>query len=254
MRDVEKEIEEKLEEIEQKEQVRILYAVESGSWAWGFASPDSDYDVRFVYVRPQEAYLRLEGVRDVIEWQLDEVLDINGWDLKKALIQFQRGNVTLFEWAASPIVYRTSEAWKKIYETAQHYFSVKTAVHQYLGTAKNTYMQYLQDYMVRYKKYFYAIRPLLAVRYIEENRCPAPILFEELMKQDLPERLRAAIESVQRVKMISDEKKYNPQNPEIQKFIAEELVRQQEAAEELPKDRNDDWETLNHIFLETLRG
>lgn len=63
MRDVEKEIEEKLEEIEQKEQVRILYAVESGSRAWGFASPDSDYDVRFVYVRPQEAYLRLEGVR-----------------------------------------------------------------------------------------------------------------------------------------------------------------------------------------------
>ena len=72
MRDVEKEIEEKLEEIEQKEQVRILYAVESGSRAWGFASPDSDYDVRFVYVRPQEAYLRLEGVRDVIEWQRED--------------------------------------------------------------------------------------------------------------------------------------------------------------------------------------
>lgn len=97
MRNIEKEIEEKLKEIERKEKVRILFAAESGSRAWGFASPDSDYDVRFIYVRPAEDYLRLEGIRDVIEWQLDEVLDINGWDLKKALVQFQKGNATLFE-------------------------------------------------------------------------------------------------------------------------------------------------------------
>ena len=76
------EIHEKLKEIENKENVRILHAVESGSRAWGFASPDSDYDVRFIYVRPAEEYLRLDEPRDVIEWQLDEVLDINGWDLK----------------------------------------------------------------------------------------------------------------------------------------------------------------------------
>lgn len=252
MSNVEKEIEEKLKEIEQKEQVRILYAVESGSRAWGFASPDSDYDVRFIYVRPLEAYLRLEGGRDVIEWQLDEVLDINGWDLKKALIQFQRGNAALFEWAVSPIVYRTSEEWKRIYDTAKNYFSVKTAVHQYLGTAKSTYMQYLQDDMVRYKKYFYAIRPLLAARYIEENRCPAPILFEDLMKQEMPDRLRSAIERVQKVKMASDEKDLNPQNIELQRFIEEELGRQKEIAESLPKDRNDDWKTLNQVFLEAL--
>ncbi|WP_330396227.1 nucleotidyltransferase domain-containing protein [Blautia sp. An249] len=254
MRNIEKEIEEKLKEIERKEKVRILFAAESGSRAWGFASPDSDYDVRFIYVRPAEDYLRLEGIRDVIEWQLDEVLDINGWDLKKALVQFQKGNATLFEWAVSPIVYRTCKAWEHIYETAKEYFSVKTAVHHYLGTANNTYMQYLQGDKVRYKKYFYAIRPLLAARYIEENRCPAPILFEDLMKQELPENLRTEIAHVQKVKMVSDEKELHPQNPQIQKFIASELERQKEIADSLSKDRKEDWEKLNQVFLETLGG
>ena len=75
----------KLKEIEARENIRILHCVESGSRAWGFASPDSDYDVRFLYVRPLEYYLRLDKTRDVIEWQLDETLDINGWDLQKGL-------------------------------------------------------------------------------------------------------------------------------------------------------------------------
>ena len=107
-------IQEKLNEIEQKENVRILLAVESGSRAWGFASPDSDYDVRFIYVRPASEYLKLEETKDVIEWQLDEVLDINGWDFKKALIQFRKGNATLFEWSNSPIVYKKSAEWNDI--------------------------------------------------------------------------------------------------------------------------------------------
>lgn len=77
------EIQMKLKEIEEQEHVTILHAVESGSRAWGFASPDSDYDVRFIYVRTMEDYLRLDEPRDVIEWQMDEVLDINGWDLRK---------------------------------------------------------------------------------------------------------------------------------------------------------------------------
>ena len=84
------EIQMKLKEIEEQEHVTILHAVESGSRAWGFASPDSDYDVRFIYVRTMEDYLRLDEPRDVIEWQMDEVLDINGWDLRKTLKHFHR--------------------------------------------------------------------------------------------------------------------------------------------------------------------
>ena len=114
MRDVAREIREKLAEIEKKERVRVLYAVESGSRAWGVESPDSDYDVRFVYVREKEAYLSLQEKRDVIEWQLDEVLDINGWDLRKALVQFHKGNAVIFEWANSQVVYKTTKEWEEI--------------------------------------------------------------------------------------------------------------------------------------------
>ena len=114
-----------LKKIEKQHGVRILHAVESGSRAWGFASPDSDYDVRFVYVRPAADYIRLDETQDVIEWKLDETLDINGWDLKKALRQFARGNPTLFEWSFSPVVYLTTPDWKKVSETAKAYFSEK---------------------------------------------------------------------------------------------------------------------------------
>ena len=107
MGDILFEIQGKLREIENKENIKILLAAESGSRAWGFASPDSDYDVRFIYLRRTKDYLRLDGLKDTIDWQLDEVLDINGWDLKKALIHFKKGNATLFEWANSPVIYKT---------------------------------------------------------------------------------------------------------------------------------------------------
>ncbi len=109
-------IKEKIQEIEKKENVRVLHCVESGSRAWGFASPDSDYDVRFIYVRPKDYYLRLEKTRDVIEWQLDDTLDINGWDIQKALRLLHKSNPTLFEWNSSPIIYKTTNEWASVSE------------------------------------------------------------------------------------------------------------------------------------------
>ena len=100
---------EELRKIEEQEKVKIIMAIESGSRAWGFASPDSDYDVRFIYVRKESDYLKLEKFRDVIEWKLDEVLDINGWDIRKALQLLHNSNPTVFEWCASPIVYLETE-------------------------------------------------------------------------------------------------------------------------------------------------
>ena len=102
----------KLKEIEEKEQIQILYAVESGSRAWDLASPDSDYDVRFIYIRPLYYYLELQPKKDFIEWELNEILDISGWDLSKTLQHFHKSNATLFEWANSPIIYRTTPEWE----------------------------------------------------------------------------------------------------------------------------------------------
>ena len=228
--DIVSEIQNKLDEIEEKENVTILLAVESGSRAWGFASPDSDYDVRFIYVRPMEEYLRLNEPKDIIEWQLDDVLDINGWDLKKALLQFRRGNATLFEWSNSPIVYRRTDDWMRIYEAAKPYFSAKASIYHYYGTAKNTFMSFLQEENVKYKKYFYALRPLLACRYIEEYHCPPPVLFDDLLKLPLPQALQKSIHDLLEIKKVTEEKDLNPQIPVIYDFISSELEKQKEIA------------------------
>lgn len=251
-RKIREEIQQKLVEIEEKEQVRILHAVESGSRAWGFASPDSDYDVRFIYVRRKADYLKIQETRDVIEWQLDEVLDINGWDLKKALLQFRRGNATLFEWSNSPVVYKTTETWGQIYEAAKEYFSIKAAAYHYYGTSNSTYCQFLQGETVKYKKYFYALRPLLAEQYIERFQCPPPVLFDELMKMDMPVELRTAIEELLELKKKTDEKELNALIPVIQAFIQAEIVRQKGYVDGLADDRKNDTTGLDEIFLDVL--
>lgn len=138
-----------LKKIEEKENVKIIMAIESGSRAWGFASPDSDYDVRFIYIRRPEDYLKLEGIRDVIEWQLDDVLDINGWDLKKVLQLLHKSNPTVFEWCASPIVYYQTEEFEELKKILPEFFSVKKSLFHYWHMAETHYREYLKGKEVR---------------------------------------------------------------------------------------------------------
>ncbi len=249
---IRQEITNKLLEIEQKEQVKILYAVESGSRAWGVESPDSDYDVRFVYVRPMKEYLKLQEQNDIIEWQLDEVFDMNGWDLKKTLIQFHKGNATLFEWANSPIIYKTTDEWNGIYKQCKHYFSEKIALYHYYGTANSTFKQYLQEDTVWYKKYIYALRPLLACRFIEYNHTIPPVCFENLLPCISSKPLLNEIETMLAVKAASDEKDLNPQLPMIQQYIQQELVRYKQLSKAMEDDRVADWKTLDDIFVKIV--
>ena len=155
-------IRQRLYEIEKTQNVRILFAVESGSRAWGIASPDSDYDVRFIYVRPKNDYLRLDELRDVIELPIDDELDINGWDLKKALALLYRSNPTLFEWLSSPVIYLKTRFSEDFKELAADYFSKKKSLYHYVSMAKGNYRGYLKGDIVKAKKYFYVLRPVLA--------------------------------------------------------------------------------------------
>ncbi len=241
-----------LKAIEKQHGVRILHAVESGSRAWGFASPDSDYDVRFVYVRPASDYIRLDEPRDVIEWKDDKVLDINGWDLRKTLGQFARGNATLFEWSNSPVVYQTTGEWAAVYDVAKAYFSEKAAVYHYYGTAMKTWSEHLTGETVRYKKYFYALRPLLAAQYIEQFHAVPPVLFDDLLKMEIEPTLRTAIGNLLEIKKVTTEGEYNPHIPEVRDFIREELPRQKAICDSLPDDRNTDWTALNDCFAKII--
>lgn len=245
-------IEQKLREIERKEHVKVLHAVESGSRAWGFASPDSDYDVRFIYVRPMDYYLGLEEKQDFINWELDETLDINGWDLSKALQHFHRSNATLYEWSNSPIVYRTTPEWTGIKAVSQHYFSCKASMYHYYGTAKKNYSQYLMDDMVKYKKYFYVLRPLLACRWIEDRKCPPPVLFSELAEAELEAGLKTAAQRLLEAKARMKETERGPRMEVLNDYIRRSLSEYQEKIANMPDDRNPDWTELNRVFRENV--
>lgn len=247
MLEVRKEIERQLLEIERKEKVRIIRAVESGSRAWGFASPDSDYDVRFIYVRQQEDYLGLSEKRDVIEWQLDETLDINGWDIKKALRQAYKGNAVLFEWALSPIVYRTTEEWDVFWEVLKRYFDARALIGHYYGTALNTWKCYLRGETVCYKKYFYALRPLLACRYIEAFQTAPPMKFKDLCGV-LPEDLKHPVDRLLEIKQKTGEVGTGEPIAPVDEFIRTELESQHAILGSMNGRTDKDWELLDRVF------
>ena len=138
----------KLREIEAANQVKILYAVESGSRAWGFASPDSDYDVRYVFIRPIKDYLRIYPLPDHIDGPLDEVQDYSGWDIKKALGLLGKSNPSLIEWLYSPVVYAQTAAWRHFADCADAYFSVERNLHHQYASAHSTWRNFLQGEQV----------------------------------------------------------------------------------------------------------
>lgn len=242
-------IQEKLKEIEQKENVRILHCVESGSRAWGFASSDSDYDVRFIYVRNKEDYLKLEKTRDVIEWQLDDTLDINGWDIQKALRLLHKSNPTLFEWNASPIIYRTTEEWKRAADHLPEYFVTKAMLYHYLSMAKRNYKGYLKEETVQLKKYFYALRPLLACRWIVKEQTPPPMLFERLMDTCLDETMQPYAQKLLRIKMETPEITRGERIECLNHYIEHSMETIEQHMKALPAEKPKEWEPLNSIFL-----
>lgn len=239
----------KIKEIEEKEHVRVLHVVESGSRAWGFASPDSDYDVRFIYVRDRDSYLSLHEVKDFLDWELNEVLDINGWDLKKALQHFHKSNATLFEWANSPVVYYTTKEWKELYDNvASKYFACKSALYHYYGTANKNYHEYLLDDMVKYKKYFYVLRPILACKWIEEKKCPPPVLFDLLASGVLEEDMKPVVDDLLEKKVRMSEADKAPRIDALNQYIEKNLEYYKALVDGMKDDRKPEWEALEREF------
>ncbi len=246
-----------LKSMEEKENICILFACESGSRAWGFPSADSDYDVRFIYVRPMDWYLRVdyEFCRDVIEQPINDLLDINGWDLKKALKLMRKSNPALIEWFNSPIVYCTNhmftEDFKKL--ITAHY-SPRSCFYHYSHMANGNFREFLQGDTVRIKKYFYVLRPVLAMQWIEQNRGIVPMEFAELVEELVHEpKLKLAIE-----KLITDKRKgfesaYLPRINIISEFIESKLLHFKEKAQEQEKQETD-FSLLNPFFDDVLNG
>ncbi|MEJ2792878.1 nucleotidyltransferase domain-containing protein [Iodobacter sp. LRB] len=221
-----------LSAIEARHQVKILFACESGSRGWGFASPDSDYDVRFIYVHSLDWYLNIEKQRDVIEVPISDELDICGWELRKALGLLGKSNPTLFEWLDSPVIYR-QEDWlcDELQALKAGYFSAKKARWHYLSMAKKNFRGYLQGDTVRMKKYLYVLRPLLAMLWIDSRANMPPMRFADLAQAMLADQsaLAEEINQLLAVKMSAGEAEYGARFPCIHAFIEQTLA--QEVAE-----------------------
>ena len=219
----------RLDAIEREEGVRVLFACESGSRAWGFASPDSDYDVRFVYVHPRDWYLSIgDGdQRDVIERPIVDLYDVSGWDLRKALRLFRKSNPPMLEWLGSPIVYRErTTAAASLRRVAARSFSPRACAFHYLHMARGNYREYLRADAVPLKKYLYVLRPLLAVRWIERNPGIVPTEFHRLVDAVVDDpRLRTAIDDLLEQKRRTPELDRGPRIEAIGAFIEAELAR-----------------------------
>ena len=227
---------EKLAEIERDFDVTVLWAIESGSRAWGFESPDSDFDVRFIYKHKQDFYLRLNEQRDVIELPIDDTWDVSGWDLDKTLKLFYKSNPTLFEWLQSPIIYQQTDFIERIRPLATQYFSEKKMLYHYLNTARTQMNKYLSGDKVKPKKYFYALRPILACRWIEKYHSVPPILFDDLVKD---------------IKINGPEgMEIDPIMP-IQHYIIKN-IKELDAYVQSVTEVKKDWKALNQFFLEEL--
>lgn len=197
-------IQQKLREIEKTHGITILYSCESGSRAWGFPSPDSDYDVRFIYLRPIEGYLRVNPVKDYLPFPISDELDISGWDISKVLQLITKSNTTPFEWLQSPVIYKEDAIFKNdLWTVCQRYFCPRSNIHHYLGIACGA-MKTIQGERLKIKKLFYVLRPLLAALWCAERNTIAPMDIYPLMGL-LPNDLRKKILSLINLKATTNE-------------------------------------------------
>src|SRR5262249_53268952 len=228
----------KLADIERTHAVRILFAVESGSRAWGFPPPDSDFDVRFVYLHPRDWYLSLVDRRDVIEIPIDdEDHDISGWDFRKAMQPLLRSNPALYEWLVSPAVYLEDETTRAMLRSlAERGYAGKTMGWHYLRMADRTYKAHFRDRTeANLKKYFYVIRPLCALIWLVERGSLPPMNLGALLDGiELPALVRRAIGRLLEQKTRSSELGKGRRLRVLDDWIERHLARGERRCRDLP--------------------
>lgn len=253
---IQEEILNKLAEIEKEHDVTIFYACESGSRAWGFHSENSDYDVRFLYAHHRDWYLTIGQKKDVINLPVDEVLDIAGWDIRKALQLLKKSNAPLFEWLGSPIQYRCPEnVVAPLRELSQKPFIPASSFHHYLSMSKKCFDTAKQGEQVKIKTYLYTIRTLLCARWILEKGTPPPMKVEELFPAFFSNQDEAVKEYLDQ---LIQQKKASTETAIIERSEPFEIYLKQQIAtleKELPKNvTKEPTESFDQVFRTILNG
>ncbi len=252
---IERRIQSSLDDIIAQDNVRILLAIESGSRAWGFSSKDSDYDVRFIYSRPIDAYLRISDMRDVIELPIVDDLDINGWDLKKSLRLLLISNPPILEWLSSPIIYRQDPIIEILRDAAKDFFDPVSTSYHYLSMAVKNH-KHLQADLVSRKKYLYVLRPLFCIEWIMNNHTIPPMLFTKLVESSLCNSGDVVV--VNAIKQLLIDKKNGkeldkqPRISVLDTFIEKRLSEYR--SRDFGKSKPHNIALADDVFLQVLRG
>lgn len=240
----------KLKSVEQQKNVEILLAVESGSRAWGFASPDSDFDIRFIYKNNKNWYLSPWEKSDTIEFMTDEDLDGSGWDLKKTFQLLGKSNPPLLEWLNSPIFYYKNEKFlKSINEIATDCFSPISTAHHYLSMSKK-YLELCREENIKLKRYFYCLRTTLANLWIIEKNTFPPVLMNEMFEL-LPKNILEKVNYLIELKSEKGEDYLHPQDWEMFHFLEETISKNEVNSKKLSGGKLDKI-TAERIFIEIL--
>lgn len=238
-----------LARLEKERGIRILYACESGSRAWGFASPDSDYDIRFIFARPEKSYLSVVDGLESIDLPMEGELDAGGWDVRKAMRLLGKSNGALIEWLHSPIVYRAEPGFRDRWQsTALTVFSPRAARDHYHGLARQMVLGKLAGDTVRAKDYLYALRAILCAKWIAEEKGISPVPFPELVPI-APEEVRALVPGLLEHKARTAEGERMPRIAVLDAFLDDALAANPEVAKTQP-----DFELLDSLLRAEIRG
>ncbi len=248
-------IKKELNKVEKENDIVILLAIESGSRGWGFASTDSDYDIRFIYIHGPEWYLSIDERRDVIEYPVNNLLDISGWDIRKTLKLFRKSNPPLLEWLQSPVIYiERADFAENLRKLTTEYFSPKSCMYHYLNMASGNYRNYLQRQKVRVKKYFYVLRPILACSWIEKNNKMPPMEFALLLNSQIEKgELKNEIEKLLDRKKAGEELDKEPRIEIINQFLEQKINYFTDLTKKMKLNSKPNTNILDNLFRKTLK-
>jgi predicted nucleotidyltransferase len=248
-------IENELSRLEDQHDMRILLAVESGSRAWGFASTDSDWDVRYIYVHRLDWYLRIDQYKDSQEEILENGIDLAGWELRKALGLFRKSNPPMLEWLRSPIVYleRFTTA-ERLRTLSEEFFNTKSCMYHYLSMAKGNFNEFLRDReLVKIKKYFYVLRPVLACEWIRTQNTFPPMEFEKLVESQVTdEKVHEAIDNLLVRRMAGEELREERRIDVLNDFLGEKVEFYSKSVGDIDTIDRPRTEILDELFRSTL--
>ncbi|MFZ4476814.1 MAG: DNA polymerase beta superfamily protein [Saprospiraceae bacterium] len=210
-----------LQDIARHQQINTLLACETGSRAWGFPSPDSDYDVRILYVHQTEWYLSVQEEKNTLDYMLEnKELDISGWELRKSLILLRKSNAALLERIQSPIQYLADDDFvADMLLAAKSCYSKIATMHHYHSMAFKLWEELQAAPTYKLKKFFYALRAATLCKWILEQDAIPPIEFKKAYLQLLPQDLIQRIETLIELKSQKSESYFHAGEPELFDFI-----------------------------------